>query len=259
LLDMACINFLFHRYPDRDPHWLTEHKMAMVSNQFLAALCVALGFHKHMRSLGTFVQKHVEEYVLEISEARIEAEEEALKVGKSREECCPDYWVHTKQPPKCLPDMVEAFIGALFVDSDYNYSEVERFFDEHIKWYFEDMTIYDTFANKHPTTFLTNWLSLHMGCSKWRIYAQKIPSIGNGVSVNIIAGVMIHKEIVADAHGTSARYAKISASKKALEMLEGLPLPDYRATYHCDCKPSDEEIIAGEIGNVNIFEKGTAI
>ena len=27
LLDMACINFLFHRYPDKDPQWLTEHKV----------------------------------------------------------------------------------------------------------------------------------------------------------------------------------------------------------------------------------------
>ena len=27
LLDMACVNFLFHKYPDRDPQWLTEHKV----------------------------------------------------------------------------------------------------------------------------------------------------------------------------------------------------------------------------------------
>jgi endoribonuclease Dicer len=27
LLDMACINFLFYRHPDRDPQWLTEHKV----------------------------------------------------------------------------------------------------------------------------------------------------------------------------------------------------------------------------------------
>lgn len=27
LLDMACINFLFHRHLDRDPQWLTEHKV----------------------------------------------------------------------------------------------------------------------------------------------------------------------------------------------------------------------------------------
>jgi len=27
LLDMTAINFLFHRHPDKDPQWLTEHKV----------------------------------------------------------------------------------------------------------------------------------------------------------------------------------------------------------------------------------------
>lgn len=52
--------------------------------------------------------------------------------------------------PQCLPDMVEAYIGAIFIDSDFDYNEVQRFFDMHIQPYFEDMSIYDTFANNHP-------------------------------------------------------------------------------------------------------------
>lgn len=30
LLDMVCINYLYHKYPDRDPQWLTEHKVRKV-------------------------------------------------------------------------------------------------------------------------------------------------------------------------------------------------------------------------------------
>lgn len=30
LLDMVCVNFLFHRHPDQDPQWLTEHKVVPV-------------------------------------------------------------------------------------------------------------------------------------------------------------------------------------------------------------------------------------
>ena len=30
LLDMASISFLFHRYPDKDPQWLTEHKVGFL-------------------------------------------------------------------------------------------------------------------------------------------------------------------------------------------------------------------------------------
>lgn len=29
LLDMASINFLFHRHPNQDPQWLTEHKVCL--------------------------------------------------------------------------------------------------------------------------------------------------------------------------------------------------------------------------------------
>ena len=27
LLDMVCVEYLYHHYPDRDPQWLTEHKV----------------------------------------------------------------------------------------------------------------------------------------------------------------------------------------------------------------------------------------
>lgn len=36
LLDMACVNFLFYRHPDRDPQWLTEHKVGLIL------------FHRHL-------------------------------------------------------------------------------------------------------------------------------------------------------------------------------------------------------------------
>lgn len=128
----------------------------MVSNKFLAALSVKLGFHKHLRFSGSAIEYQNREYVGELEDAQREAKG------------APDYWMNTKQPPKvysprpseisiahvvlqALSDIVEAFIGAIFVDSEYDYGEVERFFDRHVRWFFEDMKIYDTFANNHPT------------------------------------------------------------------------------------------------------------
>jgi len=46
--------------------------------------------------------------------------------------------------------MVEAYIGAVFIDSDFDYNEVQKFFDRHIKPYFTDMSVYDSYANNHP-------------------------------------------------------------------------------------------------------------
>lgn len=62
--------------------------MAMVSNKFLAALSVKLGFHKHLRFSSPAVEFQNREYAQEIQEAERES-------NGAR-----DYWTITKSPPK---------------------------------------------------------------------------------------------------------------------------------------------------------------
>ncbi|CZS96253.1 related to Dicer-like protein 1 [Rhynchosporium agropyri] len=257
LLDMVCINFLFHNYPTKDPQWLTEHKMAMVSNQFLGALCVALGFHIHLLLFNTSFKRQISDYVTEISEARLQAENDAVRAGKRPQDCNPDYWVSVRQPPKCLPDIIEAYIGAIFVDSEYSYATTEDFFDRHIRWFFEDMSIYDSFANKHPTTFLTKFLQISMGCADWSVMTREMPTLEVGSKPVIVAMVVVHGKIVADASAESSRYAKVAAAKKAMDILSGLPLQEFREEYACDCKSED---VDGEVAGVVDEEvHGTAV
>ncbi|ESZ93843.1 hypothetical protein SBOR_5784 [Sclerotinia borealis F-4128] len=249
LLDMACVNFLFHNHPAKDPQWLTEHKMAIVSNQFLGALSVTLGFHKHMLTLDSQVQKMIADYVSDITEALIQAKADAKRAGKAEDDYAPDYWITVRQPPKCLPDMVEAFVGAIFVDSEYNYEEVEKFFDMHIKWYFRDMSIYDTYANKHPTTFLTNFLQKHMGCEDWAPVTREIPGEDGRKNV-VICGVIVHNQVVSTSQAESIRYAKVGAAKKALAQLEGMSVREFREKFDCSCKGD----VIDEEGNVEFVE-----
>ena len=155
---------------------------------------------------------------------------------------------------QCLPDLVESYLGAIFVDSEFNYKEIERFFDVHMRWYFEDMSIYDTFANCHPTvnhcspflrpvlahtesmqTHLSNLLTLSFGCNNYRLMSDELPSIIEGSAVRIIAVVMIHDQIIAEGTASSSKYAKLKASSNALAMLEGLAPFEYRIQYRCDC------------------------
>ncbi|KAL3420341.1 RNase3 domain protein [Phlyctema vagabunda] len=245
LLDMACVNFLFDRYPSRDPQWLTEHKMAMVSNQFLGCLCVSLDFHRHLLIFNSTFSKQIQDYVTEITEARLQAEEDAVHAGKTRKDFSPDFWQQTRQPPKCLPDVIEAYIGAIFVDSEYNFAEVERFFEDHIRQYFEDMHVYDTFANKHPTTFLSNFLDINMGCNDWRLMQRALPTI-DGSKPQVLACVLIHDRIIADSQGGSGRYAKIRASKVAMDKLEGLSPAEFRDKYECTCSTDAADMIIDE-------------
>ncbi|KAK2627795.1 hypothetical protein QTJ16_002441 [Diplocarpon rosae] len=240
LLDMACINYLYHTFPDKDPQWLTEHKMAMVSNQFLGALCVFLGFHRHLLLFNAGFQKQISDYVTDITEARQQAEADAVREGKSPRDCNPDYWTSARQPPKCLPDIVEAYIGAIFVDSEYSYAVVEDFFERHIKWYFRDMSLYDTYANKQPTTFLTKFLQINMGCMDWSTPTEVNKHV-DGSKPTVVAVVIVHGQVVAHAEAESSRYSKVNAAKKAMDLLSGLPLTDFREKYGCACKPDDVE------------------
>jgi endoribonuclease Dicer len=240
LLDMACVNFLFHRYPNKDPQWLTEHKMAMVSNQFLGCLCVLLGFHTHLLTFHAAFQKQIADYVTDITEARRAAVEDAIRAGKPADHYAPDFWMHVRQPPKCLPDIIEAYIGAIFVDSEYDFAEVERFFDAHIRWFFNDMSVYDTYANRHPTTFLTNFLQVNMGCMEWVLTHRELPGI-DGAKSMVVAMVIVHDQVVADWQAESSRYAKVAAAKKAMGILSGLPLPEFRDRYCCSCRLEEVE------------------
>ncbi|KAM3069604.1 Dicer-like protein 1 [Clarireedia jacksonii] len=235
LLDMACVNYLFHNHPTKDPQWLTEHKMAMVSNQFLGALCVHLGFHTHLLTISIPIQKQVTDYVSDITEALHQAREDAKRSGKCETDYSPDYWIGVRQPPKCLPDIVEAYIGAMFVDSEYDFSQVEKFFDMHIKWYFRDMSIFDTYANKHPTTFLTSLLQKNMGCQDWASVSKELP--GEDGRKNVIwCGIIVHGQVVAAYQAESMRYAKIGVARKALAELDGIAVREFREKFGCACK-----------------------
>ncbi|KAK5683827.1 Dicer-like protein 1 [Elasticomyces elasticus] len=237
LLDQASITYLFNRYPAADPQWLTEHKMAMVSNKFLGAVCVNIGFYKHLRHSHSALQHQITAYATELEEARLAAGD-----GK-------DYWMNVSDPPKCLPDIIEAFIGAMFIDSDFDYGEVQRFFELHVKGYFEDMSLYDGFANNHPCTALHKKLQESFACQDYRLMAKELPSLDPTEKKDIVAAVMVHNDIVAYSKGKSGRYARLRAAQQAVEMIEGFNLSEFRMRFGCNCVLKEEkaqEVLAAD-------------
>ncbi|KJR82385.1 endoribonuclease Dicer [Sporothrix schenckii 1099-18] len=252
LFDMAAVDYLFHKYPDKDPQWLTEHKMAMVSNQFLGTLSVTLGFHKHLLSFTGDLQKQIMEYVAKIEDARTRAEAEAVAAGKPSAAFARDYWVHVTRPMKVLADVLEAYIGAIFVDSGYDYyGTVLPFFHRHVLPYFEDMTLYDTFANKHPVTFAVNVLTQRFGCRDWRAVVQETPdNEGDGCvtfATKAAAGFLVHGRVLGHGIAESGRYAKIAAAKQALAKLDSLGVEAFRALTGCDCHVEAEAETVAEV------------
>ncbi|PNS18847.1 Dicer-like protein 1 [Sphaceloma murrayae] len=223
LLDMACVSHLMYRYPDKDPQWLTEHKMAMVANKFLGALCVMLGFHPNLRhnthGLGNQIKNYAEEL------------EEAKRVSGG----AVDFWTTVQDPPKALADIVEAYVGAMFLDSGFDYSQVQRFFDQHMLPYFEDMEVYDHFANSHPVVRLHRLLGETLGCRGYRVFAEEEPAVDSGPP-RAYAALIVHNSVLAGDISQSTRYGKARSAAKALKELEGLSVPQFRSKYSCDCK-----------------------
>ncbi|KAF2459185.1 ribonuclease III domain-containing protein [Lineolata rhizophorae] len=248
LLDMACVSYLFYKFPSKGPQWLTEHKTAMASNKFLGALCVRLGWQRHLKHNHPELLSQIEAYATEVQEAEREAGPGAR-----------DYWVGVRSPPKCLPDIVEAYVGAMFIDSGFDYGQVQRFFDGHIRWFFEDMTIYDAFASSHPTTKLHHILSIYLACRDYRLLSKELPAL-TGSAGRVVAAVLVHGQPIGDGEASSGRYAKIKASIAALEKIEGLAPFEFRERFGCDCPR--EEGSGGDkkvVGVVKMAEVGTAI
>ncbi|KAF4979425.1 hypothetical protein FZEAL_4368 [Fusarium zealandicum] len=254
LLDMAIVDYLFKRFPLADPQWLTEHKMAMASNQFLACLCVKLNLQKHLLFTTSSLVGQINEFVSELELAEEDAQKEAKEAGIPMRK---DFWLKISQTPKAFADVVEALIGAMFVDAQYDYSVVNSFFIRFVQPYFEDMALYDTFANKHPVTFLSKKMQQELGCGNWRISADNVPcaveeGIGALTESDVVAVFMVHQQVFADATSKSGRYAKIAVAKKALGMIDdfGSDFAAAKKALGCDCK------IGGEGGPQ---DHGTAI
>ncbi|RPB29394.1 hypothetical protein L211DRAFT_11749 [Terfezia boudieri ATCC MYA-4762] len=225
LHDQACIRYIFDKYPDRGPQWLTEHKMAMVSNKFLASLAVKLDFHRHLRKNGTGMVNAIQSFVDDVTAAELAAKGSV------------DFWVNVSGPiPKALSDCLEAFIGAMFVDADFDFSVVEMFFDKFIKPYFIDMTTYDTYAGNHPTTLLTTKLK-EVGCEDWRILSDEVTEKDATV---IYSAVMIHNHIFAHGKAHNVKTARVKASQNALERLADIGLTRFLKI--CDCATARDRL-----------------
>ncbi|RMZ90298.1 hypothetical protein DV736_g2478, partial [Chaetothyriales sp. CBS 134916] len=224
-LDWVSIWWLFSTNPGRDPQWLTEHKMALVSNRFLAALAVTLDFHKFFSPTTVKLFSNVKSYADEASEKY-----QAYQRG----EYGPDFWVKIdKSPPKALADLVESTLGAILIDSGFRLQPLVDFFDTHVLRFFRDISIYDGYANQHPVSYIYKKLTEEYGCIDFKVMNTDVRD--GSIEATITAGVLIHDSVVAKSAGASARYAKVRASKIALERLDGLTRNEFRKRFGCNC------------------------
>ncbi|KAK6526764.1 Dicer-like protein 1 [Arthrobotrys megalospora] len=245
LIDMACVEDLWARFPSKDPQWLTEHKMSMINNRFQGALSVKLKFHTHLRAMGAHINAAVQEYVQLVEEAQVASNDSV------------DYWIDVKQPPKVLPDILEAYVGAIFVDSGFNYSVVTDFFRAHVRPFFTDMSIFDSFAGNHPVTHLTSRMA-ELGCADFRIFSKEYKDRDKSYVLSV---VMLHDMILAEGKASSKKNSRTNAAKHGLEKLATIPVAEFRKICTCaeirkvEAAEREEERAKRELEKENMREQ----
>ncbi|KAK9390574.1 hypothetical protein V1515DRAFT_613054 [Lipomyces mesembrius] len=204
LFELLCVQFVYNKYPEADPQYLTEHKMPMVSNKFLGYLSVKLGLHRYLDYVSSQLPYAIQEYV----EALYFEEDSAASENKGQ------VWMNL-ETPKPLADCMEATLGVVLIDSDFNFSEVQSFFDRLVRAYFEDFTPYETYVSHHPTTLLAQLCS-DVSCNDWKIHCREFKVNGQQV---VLSAVQIHGRIIGSGEGITIKNARFDASKNALKRL----------------------------------------
>ena len=233
LLDMVIVDYLFRNFPHADPQWFTEHKMAMASNHFLGYLCIKLGLQKYLLLTSSAHLSQISTYISDVESI----EEEARIDGG---ELPADFWRQTPEGAKALADIVEALVGALFVDSSYSFEVVRNFFNKFFQPYFGNMNLYDNFQRNHPLTHLGNVIQQEFACQHWRVLNHNVPAGREGgidavTETEVVAGLLIHGNVVADHTAASRRYAELGVAKRALEKFKEMSKTAWRTEYGCTC------------------------
>lgn len=149
-MDLFVIKHLFPLFPDAPPGKLTWTRSAAVNNATLAAVAV------RELSLDKYVLHGAPS--LEQATANARRELEAMSYG----DIVARYW--SLQPPKVLGDLLEAVMGAIFVDSGFRLEAV---------WAVMERVLTPMMAELHPdlpldpTSEMMQYLAKR-GCTKVR-------------------------------------------------------------------------------------------
>jgi endoribonuclease Dicer len=219
---------MFKAHPEAGPGWLTENKRAMVSEQFRGAVSVLLGFHEQMR-VGAKQAHTIKYYSRDVLSARKGSD-------------TPNFWnglFLIRAPVTVVSDVLHAFIGAISIDSNYDKSVIDGFFNTYIKPHLLDMKQDPAFANQHPSSILANKLT-EIGCQQWGWETGTKP-IKRGHAV--FAAILIHGIVFTASPAPRGAYglvhsARNLAAKAALEKLDSLG-PEELCEL-CDCPKSHE-------------------
>lgn len=148
VLDLFVVQYLFDKFPNATSHQLAFPRTKAICNQTLAHLAVKkLALHKMMLINSMDLNMAVDRCV-------------SVLESLSAEEIVKNGWKY--DPPKALSDLFESVVGAVLVDSGYDYEKTAAV----LEYVMEDvLEVLSPSLAKDPVSELMEWAA-SIGCTR---------------------------------------------------------------------------------------------
>ena len=239
VIDLVIMRHLFQQFPDATSGQLSAARSRAVCGPTLASVAVnRLGLHKHLLinnvELSTAITRHVP--LLETL-----SPEDAILKG----------WKY--DPPKALSDVLESLVGAVLVDSAYNFEKTALVVEVVMS---DVLAVLTTNLPRDPVSELMVWAATG-GCK--RIAFQQVPQGHSLIRTdnyfsscrksqsnaelrrNDSVSVIVHEHVVAGPiTASNLSLSKGLAAERARAIL-GDPSHEMSLVRLCDCRRAAEE------------------
>ncbi|KAF8061657.1 hypothetical protein FPV67DRAFT_1704520 [Lyophyllum atratum] len=200
LLDLVVLRYLYDKFPQATSYQLALPKTKAICASALASVAVRrLGLHKIMLVNRLDLTEAINAYV-------------PLLQASTGEEIVQRGWKY--DPPKALSDVFESVMGAVLVDSAYNFEKAAAVVEYVME---EILIVLSPSVALDPVSTLVQWMAAS-GCFKFSF--EKRLKVKHGISSEgmavVVHGVVVAGPIVA----ASQSVAKFVASERALPLLK---------------------------------------
>ncbi|XP_059607608.1 endoribonuclease Dcr-2 [Phlebotomus argentipes] len=207
VLDIIITSYIFEKCRDLDPGKMTDLRSALVNNITLACVCVRNNFHLHMLHQSPALQEKAKEFAEYQRLNQYKVTEHVLRIKEEDGTIMAD----SVDVPKTLGDIVEALLGAVFLDSGNDMQAVWR-----VIVHLMGQEILQFAANVpiNAVRKLYEWSGAAPQFSEPSVNPEKDTI---SVSVKFVCG---QKWMEAHGFGVNRKNAKRAAANAALEQLE---------------------------------------
>ncbi|KAJ7771608.1 hypothetical protein B0H16DRAFT_1410076 [Mycena metata] len=218
VVDLVVIDYLYRKFPAT----CTSDELAWPRTRAICAPALAylgvrhLKLHQLMLVNNVELSMEIERYVPQLEAC---SGEEIVQCG----------WRY--DPPKALSDVFESVVGAVLVDSNYNYERTESVVEFVMQDVLEALT---PNTRRDPITQLMEWADTSGCISSKQIIFKKTTSTSPGSATTVTT--LVHGVVVADpVVSSSALVAKQLAAERALAVLADSTNEKSIARL-CDCR-----------------------